>query len=157
MAFGEKIVNVLVPFTKPQPKSNLQDPRAETVLQAVASQLWTEALANQPLQRRKQQLTPWGLTICPKAGCSGSELQAQAPTTEAADGQGCAQTWKPEPRVEKPPGETWHLAEAQHTTQQPQLLQCSECYLEQWPRATGRAPWSHNFGQELTCSQRVRL
>lgn len=85
------------------------------MLQAVASQLWTEALANQPLQRRKQQLTPWGLTICPKAGCSGSELQAQAPTTEAAaDGQGCAQTWKPEPRVEKPPGrpgETRHLAE----------------------------------------------
>lgn len=55
---GKKIVNVLIPFTKPQPKkSNLQDPRAEMVLQAVAwaSQLWMGALANQAPQRVRQQ------------------------------------------------------------------------------------------------------
>lgn len=112
---GKKIVTVLVPFTKPQPKK---------VTYKIPERKWCcrgcglgfpavdGSFSQLATSEREATGTGGGLTTCPKAGCSRSEPWAQAPTTgAAADGQSCTHGPEARPRAEEPPGETRHLAE----------------------------------------------
>lgn len=138
---GKKIVNVLVPFTKPQPKK-----------------------VTYKIPERKQRCSLWlRLSSCgrelwpgghPRDGGSGNRMGPDHPsksrleisavgralTTEAAaDSQGCAH--RPEAWINRKA-----LVRNQHTSQLPHLPTVQRAVpLERQPGAVGSSPWGHTL------------